>query len=233
MGMPESDSYGTALSGEPSTNGPYVSFSQRSLPSAMVIFPRWLYVRRRAREQVSGDDELLDLRGALVDLGDLRVPEVPLDLVLLDEAVAAVDLHGVRRDAHGHLGGEELGHRRLGPEGLAPVLEERRAQREQARRLDRRRHVGQHPLDHLVLADRHAEALALARVAERGLVRRDGDADGLRGDADAAAVDGRHGDLEPLPLLAEPAGRRHAAALEEQLGGVGGADAELVLRLDD
>src|SRR5574341_2205131 len=33
--MPDRDSYGTARSGEPSTNGPYVSFCQRSLPSAM------------------------------------------------------------------------------------------------------------------------------------------------------------------------------------------------------
>src|SRR3970282_456135 len=132
MGMPESDSYGTALSGESATNGRYVSFSQRSLPSAIIfssLSPRLaasrlssnygrLGARRRAREQVAGDDELLDLRGALVGLGDLRVPEVPLDLVLLDEAIAAVDLHGVRRHAHGHLGREELGHGRLGPEGF-------------------------------------------------------------------------------------------------------------------
>ena len=36
--MPESDSNGTARSGESATNGPYVSFSQRSLPSAMALF---------------------------------------------------------------------------------------------------------------------------------------------------------------------------------------------------
>src|SRR5882672_664799 len=72
---------------------------------------------RLAAEKMSGDDELLDLRGSLVELGDLGVPEVPLHRVFRDEAVDAVDLDGVRGHAHGHLGGEELGHGRLGAEG--------------------------------------------------------------------------------------------------------------------
>src|SRR5439155_8185063 len=46
------------------------------------------------------DHELLDLRGPLVDLGDLRVAEGALHLVLLHEAVAAVDLNRVRGYLH-------------------------------------------------------------------------------------------------------------------------------------
>src|SRR5215813_10225635 len=57
--------------------------------------------RLELRQQMTGDDELLDLRRALVDLRDLGVAEVSLDLVLLDEAVAPVDLHRVRGDPHG------------------------------------------------------------------------------------------------------------------------------------
>src|SRR5204862_345978 len=71
------------------------------------------------------DHELLDLRGALVDLRDLRVAEVTLDLVLLDDPVAAVHLDRVGRDPHGGLGREELGHRRCRRVRLARVLQRR------------------------------------------------------------------------------------------------------------
>src|SRR5207247_8374461 len=128
--MPERVSYGTSRSGERRTECPYVSFSQRSLSSAMsLLFQLELPTLRCLRltaEKVSSDDELLDLRRPLVELGDLGVPEVPLHRVLRDEPVAAVDLNGVRGHPHGHLGGEELGHGRLGTEGQAPVLEKGR-----------------------------------------------------------------------------------------------------------
>jgi hypothetical protein len=106
-------------------------------------------------------------------------------------------------------------------------------EREQARRLDRRRHVGQHPLHHLVLADRHAERLALARVGYRAHVSAGRDADGLGGDADASTVQRGQRDLESLALGADTVRDRHPALVEDQLGGVGGADPELVLLLAD
>src|SRR5438093_11640616 len=52
-------------------------------------------------QDLARDDELLDLRGALVDLRDLRVAEVALDLILARVAVPAVDLDGVGRHLHG------------------------------------------------------------------------------------------------------------------------------------
>src|SRR5439155_17684635 len=51
---------------------------------------RLLHAARQQR--LAGDDEPLDLRRALVELPDLRVAHELLDRVLLDEAVAAVDL---------------------------------------------------------------------------------------------------------------------------------------------
>src|SRR6266542_6372974 len=108
------------------------------LATASPATPRLELLLRRV-EEVAGDHELLDLRGALVDLRDLRVPEIPLDLVLLDEAVATVHLDGVGRDPHRRLRGEELGHRRRGPERRARVLEPRRPPREEARGFDRGR----------------------------------------------------------------------------------------------
>src|SRR5439155_1722555 len=44
-------------------------------------------------QHVARDHELLDLRGALVELRDLRVAEGTLHLVLLDEAIAAAILN--------------------------------------------------------------------------------------------------------------------------------------------
>src|SRR5256885_13913172 len=90
-----------------------------------------------------------------------------------------------------------------------------------------------HPADHLVLADRHAERLALARVPDRPLVGAGRDAHRLRGDADASAVEGGQRDVKAPAFLADPVGGGDAAGVEDQLGGVGGAGAELVLRLAD
>src|SRR6185436_15987907 len=69
-----------------------------------------------------GDHHLLDLAGPLVDLGDAGVAEVALDVVLLGVAVAAVDLERLVGDPLRHLGGEELGLRRLERVALLVLL---------------------------------------------------------------------------------------------------------------
>ena len=65
---------------------------------------------------VSGaaDDQLLDLRGALVERRHAHVAEVALDRVVVDVARAAVDLDRLVRAPHRGLGREVLGDRRLG-----------------------------------------------------------------------------------------------------------------------
>src|SRR5450756_380712 len=52
-----------------------------------------------------GDHHLLDLVGALADREDLRVAIEAAHRVLLDEAVAAVYLHGLLGAAHGQAAG--------------------------------------------------------------------------------------------------------------------------------
>src|SRR5678816_4616451 len=98
MGMPESDSNGTARSGVSATYGPYVSSSHRASfrasPPLIARFPgsrrgsrrrrsahRAASCRARFLEEAPRDDQLLDLRGALVDLGDLGVAKIALHLV--------------------------------------------------------------------------------------------------------------------------------------------------------
>ena len=97
----------------------------------------------RGNPERAGDHEPLDLVGSLADREDLRVPVEPADRVLLDVAVAAVDLHrlvgGPQRD-------ETRLELRLGRregERTARVLQPRGLVGEEAGRLDLGRHVGE------------------------------------------------------------------------------------------
>src|SRR5690606_32159196 len=78
-------------------------------------------------------DHPLDLAGALVDLGDARVPEVALHREVLGVTVTAEDLHRVVRHRRGRLRGEQLGHRRLARHAEAAVLQPGRALGQEAR----------------------------------------------------------------------------------------------------
>src|SRR5262245_43059499 len=62
--------------------------------------------------ECAGDDEPLDLLRSLVELGDLRIAHHPLDGELIDVAVTPEDLHGVGRDAHRSVTGDEFTHGR-------------------------------------------------------------------------------------------------------------------------
>src|SRR5215213_3151867 len=56
------------------------------------------------QEYFLGDHEPLDLRGALVDLEELRVAHELLDRIFLHVAVAAEHLNSVGRDLHRRVG---------------------------------------------------------------------------------------------------------------------------------
>src|SRR3954465_10548186 len=113
----------------------------------------------------AGDDEALDLRGALEDRVDLRVAVHPLDRVLARVAVAAEDLDRALGAPHGDLAGLELAHRALGVrERAAGPAPPRRAPAEQAGGVDLHLHVGERERDRLVLDDRAPELGALLRV---------------------------------------------------------------------
>src|SRR5436305_10380461 len=126
---------------------------------------------RSVSEQLARDHEALNLARALADGGQLHIAEVLLGGIVLHETVAAVDLDAVVGDLHRDLAGVQLGHGRLERGPLSARLEVRGLVRQQTRRLDLRRGIGQLPLDRLEARDRLAERLAVAGVAQRRLVR--------------------------------------------------------------
>src|SRR5688572_7988626 len=185
-------------------------------------------------EQLLGDDEPLDLVGALVDLHDLGVAHEALDGEVAGVAVAAEHLHGVRGDLHGGVAGPALGHGRLaGVAADALVHLARGVVDHQPAGMRLHRHVGQHELDALEGGDRLAELLALLGVADGGVERGLGDADGHGAGGRPRDVEGAHGDLEALPLGAEALSRGDRAVGEVQRDRRRGADAELLLLLAD
>src|SRR5690349_2034126 len=62
--------------------------------------------------QTAPDDEALNLVRAFVNLRDLGVAHVLLNRIVFAVAVASEELHGIGRDRHRHVGGEDLAHRR-------------------------------------------------------------------------------------------------------------------------
>ena len=119
-----------------------------------------------ALQEPLGDDDALNLVGPLADDQQRRVAIQPLHLVLLREPVAAVHAHRLADDLEARLGGEELRHPAFDVRALAGILLARREVREQTRRLDLRRHVGELELDRLVLGDRDAERMTLLCIRD-------------------------------------------------------------------
>src|SRR5262249_14155362 len=81
--------------------------------------------------------------------------------------------------------------------------------------------------------DRRAELPALVRVGDRVVDRALGDADGLRGDAEARVVERPERDVHALVLLADQVVGGDADVLEDRLAGRRALDAELVFELAD
>src|SRR3954470_22170333 len=80
--------------------------SGSALMTARYVLPPT--ARHPSAEQLPGHDHALDLVRPLVDLRDLGVPHHALDRVVPGVAGAAEQLHGIRRDLHGGVGGEAL-----------------------------------------------------------------------------------------------------------------------------
>src|SRR5271167_4627521 len=83
----------------------------------------------------------------------------------------------------------------------------------------------------LKLADRLPELLALLRVLQRSLVGALRHAQPQRGNGDAPAVEDLHGVHKAIAFLAQQVLGRDLAVLEDQLRGITGAQAKLVLFL--
>src|ERR687888_1594955 len=182
-------------------------------------------------ERVLGLHQLVDLRRALVDERGARVAEVALDSVLVRVAVRAEDLDRVVRGLESRLRRVPLRERGLARVPAPLVLHPRCLHDEELRGLVAEHHRGDHVLDELVLPDRLAERLPLARVLDRALEAGADDAACSRSDREAALVEPVHRDLEALSLLADQVLGRELDVLEEELAGRAGPDAELVLRV--
>src|ERR1700727_1386859 len=102
-------------------------------------------------QELAADHHPLDLRRALADQQQRRVPVQPLDLVLLGVAVAAMDPQRLLDTEAPGLRREQLRHPRLDIRALARVLQARRSPGQQPRRLDLGSHVGELELNRLVL----------------------------------------------------------------------------------
>src|SRR5512134_1102187 len=107
----------------------------------------------RIFQQLRGDDVALDLRAALVDAGDARVAVCRLDPRLAHVAHAAVDLHRAVRDLGQRFRREKLRSRRFQRAALAALHRFDRTPGQQPRGVPRDAHVGEHPLQALVLGD--------------------------------------------------------------------------------
>src|SRR6185503_18590806 len=156
-------------------------------------------------------------------------------------------IHKRRRGPHGYVAGLELRHRALARghrDAVAP--HPRRPPDEQARGLDLRGDIGEHLLDALLLQQRPAVGRGAAvEVVERPLVSRARDADRARAHERARDLERgqRAGGAAALPAAgalqlalelveaAEQVIHGHAHVLEHDLGGLRGADAELVFLL--
>ncbi len=108
-----------------SVRAPAGSAASCAIPAPIVPAPKtpttWVTPQRLGHvghERVdaghrAADDQLLDLRGALVERRDAHVAEALLDGMVVDVARAAVDLDRGVRALHRRLGGVELGDRGL------------------------------------------------------------------------------------------------------------------------
>ena len=184
---------------------------------------------RGLSEDVRGDDHALHLVGALVDHGDLRVSVEALHLHALEIARAAEDLQCLVGHVAGDVGSVHLCHGGFHAVGRVGLLQLCRAVDEKTGSAELGGHIRDLERDALLLADRLAELDAFLGVFHRGLVGALGDAKSLGSNADAAAVQGGHGDLEALSFLAEQVLLRHLHVIEIQLTCGGGTDAELVI----
>ena len=116
---------------------------------------------------------------------------------------------------------------------LAAFGARRRRVDHQPGRLDLHRHVGQHELHTLELADALVKLLALLGICDRSVQCALRDAHRLRADGRAGVVQRRQRGLEPGAGLADDPVAGDAAVLEVQLRGGRALDAELALLRPD
>ena len=140
-------------------------------------------------------------------------------------------MQGVVGDLQGDVGGVLLGHGGLHAVGDVGLLQLGGGVDQEPGAAQLGGHVGNLEGHVLLLADGLAELNPLLGVLHGGLIGPLGDAQRLSRDADTAAVQGGHGDLEALALLAQQVLLGDLHVVEVQLAGGGGTDAHFVVVL--
>ena len=184
---------------------------------------------RPALEQLVGHDQPVDLVGALVDLGALRVAHQAFDPGLARIAARPEQLDRVRRDAHRGVRRGPFGDRgRLG-DRLAAVPGRGGLPGHGTCGRDLAGHLGEHEAEALLLDKRSAKGLPLLQVSSGCLQPGPGDPDARRGDRDPALAERRQRDLVALALPAETVRDRDLGTIEHELRRRAGADPHLPL----
>src|SRR5688500_19035253 len=142
--------------------------------------------------QSARDHDSLDLRRALINLGDFRIAHKALHRIILDVAISAEDLHRLRRHPHRRLARHQLRHRAELADALSAILRRCRGVEERSRAGHTHRHIRELELDRLELLDCLSELLSLAGVDNRVLECCTCNADRLGGDAEPSIVERLH-----------------------------------------
>ncbi len=176
----------------------------------------WELATLQPLQQVPGDDQPHDFVGAFVNLARLGVPEVALQGVIREVAVAPQDLHPFGGRGHGRVGGESLGHG--GGQAVGPLLvfEPGGLQGQEAGGFQIRGHVRQFPLDGLKIRHGLAELPPLFGIGQGlgqgGPAQPHGDGRG----AHPGCVQGGQHHLEPLVRIAQEAGLRQPGLVKKE-----------------
>src|SRR5215472_4416067 len=182
---------------------------------------------RSGSQDPGGNDQTLDFARPFVDFGDARVAVVALYRILAAVAVAAVNLNGFVRDARGHFARKQFGDSGVHAEACTSVLFPCGFAVEHAGCVNFRAHVRQHELNRLKPRNGLAERQALAGILQRGFERAPRNAGGLRGDADAPAIERRKRYLVAFAFVANAILERYGAIGKDQFTASGGMNAEL------
>ena len=102
-------------------------------------------------------------------MADFGVAIKPLDLKSADKAGAPKNLHRIAGLGNHHIAGEEFCHRAGGIGGLVIIDEECGVMHERPCGGDLLRHIGEHPLQSLIIDDGAAKLTPCLCVVERGI----------------------------------------------------------------
>lgn len=154
-------------------------------------------------QEITGDDHTLNFVGAFVDLGDLSVTHIAFSRIVNGVAVTTKDLDSISRNFHGNVGSKALSHSSGCRVRFAFVLQVSCTINEQTGSFDLHGHISHLEAQGLEFANAAAELFTFLGVFHSSVEGALCDTQSLRGNADTAAVQGLHSNLEAFAFFAE------------------------------